>query len=94
MIQVEIFGQVYNVRAEGDAEYLRELARFVDGKMKEISGVAPTVDPIKIAILAALNISDEYFRYQDRHRDDAGRLASIEEKAGGWVRRLEEALDA
>ncbi len=92
--QVEIFGQHYNVRADGDADYIQELAQFVDGKMKEIAQHAPTVDTLKIAILAALNVSDDFFRYQDRHRDDAGRLKMFEERAGGWIRKLEENLDA
>lgn len=92
--QVEIFGQHYSVRADGDPEYIQDLARFVDGKMREIAQHAPTVDTIKIAILAALNVSDDFFRYQDRHRDDAERLKTIDERAGGWIRRLEENLDA
>lgn len=94
LTQVEIFGHHYNVRAEGDPAYIQELAKFVDGKMREIAQHAPTVDPVKIAILTALNVSDDLFRHQDRHRDDAERLRRIEERTGGWIRRLEETLDA
>lgn len=94
LTQVEIFGQHYNVRADGDPSYIQDLAKFVDAKMKEIAQHAPTVDPVKIAILTALNVSDDLFRYQDRHRDDADRLKQVEEKTGGWIRKLEESLDA
>jgi|SRR5689334_3599191 cell division protein ZapA len=92
-VQVEIFGQFYNVRADGDPESIRELARFVDGKMREIAERAPTVDPQKIAILAALNIADELFRNRERHRDDAGRLDELKTRSGGWIRKLEEILE-
>ena len=34
---VEIFGQSYNVRGEGDPDYLTELARFVDSRMREVA---------------------------------------------------------
>ena len=59
---VEIFGQTYNVRGEGDPNYLTELARFVDSRMREVAAKVATVDPMKIAILAALNIADEFSR--------------------------------
>jgi cell division protein ZapA len=62
---VEIFGQTYNVRGEGDPNYLTELARFVDSRMREVAAEVATVDPVKIAILAALNIADEFSRYRN-----------------------------
>ena len=67
--EVEIFGQTYNVRGEGDPNYLAELARFVDSRMREVAAQVATVDPVKIAILAALNIADEFSRYR-KHRDE------------------------
>ena len=80
---VEIFGQTYNVRGEGDPNYLAELARFVDSRMREVAGQVNTVDPMKIAILAALNIADEFSRYKDERR-----LA-----AGTWIEKTEELSD-
>ena len=67
--EVEIFGQTYNVRGEGDPNYLAELARFVDSRMREVAAQVATVDPVKIAILVALNIADEFSRYR-KHRDE------------------------
>ena len=63
-IEVEIFGQTYNVRGDGDPNYLTELARYVDARMREVAAEVTTVDPTKIAILAALNIADEFSRYR------------------------------
>ena len=80
---VEIFGQTYNVRGDGDPDYLLELARFVDTRMREVAAQVATVDPMKIAILAALNIADEFSRYR-RQREDA---------AGIWFERTEEISD-
>jgi len=77
---VEIFGQTYNVRGEGDPNYLAELARFVDSRMREVAAQVATVDPVKIAILAALNIADEFSRYQ-KQRDQA---------SGSWIEKTEE----
>jgi cell division protein ZapA len=77
---VEIYGQTYNVRGEGDPNYLAELARFVDSRMRDVAAQVATVDPAKIAILAALNIADEFSRYR-KEREDA---------VGVWIEKTEE----
>jgi cell division protein ZapA len=77
---VEIFGQTYNVRGEGDPDYLTELARFVDSRMREVAAEVATVDTAKIAILAALNIADEFSRYRKERA----------EAAGTWIEKTEE----
>ena len=89
--QVEIFGQTYSVRAAGDPAYIRELADFVDKKMREVSEHAPTVDAAKIAILTALNISDEFhqFRSKSGSEGDPGHAAR---RATRLVEKLDELL--
>ena len=59
LVQVEIYGQSYNLRGEGDTAYLQELAVYVDRRMREVAEATATVDSLKVAILAALNIADE-----------------------------------
>ena len=58
---VNIYHCTYQLRTGGDVEYIEQLARHVDEQMMRISEQTPTVDTLKIAILAALNIADEYF---------------------------------
>src|SRR2546423_1383129 len=70
-----IFGQTYNVRGEGDPNYLAELARFVDSRMREVAAQVATVDPVKIAILAALNIADEFSRYRKQRNEKTEELS-------------------
>jgi len=66
-VQVEIFGQTYSIKAVNGKEYLRELAAFVDARMKEVQKGTGTPDGYKIAILAALNIADELHRLRSQH---------------------------
>ena len=90
--QVEIFGQTYSVRAAGDPGYIQELAAFVDGKMREVAEHAPTIDATKIAILTALNISDEFHQFRAHATEsDPGRF---EKRAGRLVEKLDEILKA
>ncbi len=58
-IRVEIYDQAYNLRGVEDEEYIRELAAYVDAKMREISEATHTVDSLRLAVLAALHIADE-----------------------------------
>ena len=87
--EVEIFGALYHVRGDKDPEYLRELADEVDQKMREIAQQVSTVDTGKIAILVALNLTDELF--QCRKNQDGDRV-EIEEKVQELAGRLGEAL--
>lgn len=68
-IQVEIYGQNYQIRAGADPEYIKTIARYVDIKMREIASGTPTVDSLKIAVLAALNITDEFFQLRRQKQD-------------------------
>ena len=85
-IHVEIFGQNYQIRAGADPEYIKNIARFVDLKMREIASGTPTIDSLKIAVLAALNIADEFYQFK-RQKQDLDR--ELEQRAG----RMSELLD-
>ena len=56
-----------------DPAYVAELAAHVDEKMRLALRECPAGDTLKIAVLAALNIADEYFRACNdvRHGHDA-----------------------
>ena len=75
-IRVEIYNQTYNIRSDGDNEYIMRLAEYVDGKMREISSGTLTVDSLKVAILAALHIADEYHQLKNHQEQNDAQLAS------------------
>jgi len=58
-VRVEIFDQGYNLRGT-DADYILKLAEYVDSKMRAVAEQTHTVDSSRLAVLAALNIADEY----------------------------------
>jgi len=58
-VRVEIFDQIYNLRGS-DGDYILKLAEYVDSKMRAVSEQTATVDSVRLAVLAALNIADEY----------------------------------
>jgi cell division protein ZapA len=58
-VRVEIFDQAYNLRGT-DPEHILKLADYVDSKMRAVASATNTIDTVRLAVLAALNIADEY----------------------------------
>ena len=89
-IPVTIYGKTYHLQGGDDSGYLEELAEVVDTKMREIASATGTADTLKVAILASLNIADEYLASgQD---DSTPANARVEKRLGRMVALLDEAL--
>ncbi len=65
---VEIFGQEYKIKGVGDPEYFHRIAGYVDKKMREIAHSSGIMSQSRIAILAALNITDELFQERENSK--------------------------
>jgi cell division protein ZapA len=89
VVSVEIHGQEYPIRSGLDPVYVAELAAYVDEKMRLAARESPAGDTLKLSVLAALNIADEYFRARDDSRRDH---ASVAERAEALERMLDLAL--
>jgi cell division protein ZapA len=57
-VTVEIYDQVYHLSGQ-DTVHIRELAARVDAKMRAVAAQGRTVDSLRVAVLAALNLADE-----------------------------------
>ncbi|HKV05364.1 MAG TPA: cell division protein ZapA [Candidatus Acidoferrales bacterium] len=89
-MKIEIYDQSYNVNANQNEDYLKELAAFVDGKMREVATATRMVDSLKVAVLASLNIADELFTLRGRQQEIDGPLRKRVEKC---VALVEKALE-
>ena len=76
VVHVEVHGQQYPIRTELDPRYVEELAGFVESRMALAAKTSPSSDAVGLAILAALNITDEYFRARQNLTSDSGALAA------------------
>lgn len=73
-IRVVIYDQEYRMRGRLDPAYIRELGQFVDAKMRSVAARTQTVDSLRVAVLAALNIADEYHQFKARQDAAASEL--------------------
>jgi len=92
LVQVEIFGQTYSVKAGDDAAYVQKLAAFVDEEMKDVSRASGAVDSLRVAVLAALNLADECFRLRSDAQSKHTAGSSLDERAMRLARKLGAAL--
>jgi cell division protein ZapA len=87
-VRVEIYNQTYNIRSDGDTEYIIQLAEFVDARMREISSGTLTVDSLKVAILAALHIADELHRLKHLYEQADSQLGARSSECAEMLDRL------
>src|SRR5437588_10386558 len=87
-IKVEIYDQAYTVRSDGDPEDLKQLAEYVDQRMREISSGTLTVDSRTVAILAALYIADELHQLRKSHEQADEQLATRSVECSEMLDRL------
>lgn len=66
-VTVEIYDQTYHLRGH-DPEYIQMLAGMVDTKMRAVASQGTTVDSLRVAVLASLNIADELAILAEKYR--------------------------
>jgi cell division protein ZapA len=76
VVHIEVHGQKYPIRTELDPRYVEELAQFVESRMALASRSSPSSDAVGLAILTALNITDEYFRARSALSNSSGTLSA------------------
>ena len=95
-VSVDIYDQTYHLRGI-DPTYIDSLARSVDAKMRAVSAHGGTVDSLRVAVLAALNIADELATLRQRYDSLAGSVTqsqtSLRSRAGSLAGMLDEVLE-
>ncbi|MCG8603846.1 cell division protein ZapA [bacterium] len=88
ILKINIYGTEYPIKSdsEANADYIREVAQYVDRKMREIDQSTLAKSSLKVAILAALNITDELFQERSSKKS---LMTEVEDK----IRNLSDSLD-
>jgi cell division protein ZapA len=91
-VAVDIYDQIYHLRGT-DPAYIERLAAIVDAKMRAVSAHGNTVDSLRVAVLAALNIADELCTARQRHENLAGSLQTSQHSTRSRATTLADMLD-
>jgi cell division protein ZapA len=76
VVHIEVHGQKYPIRTNLDPKYVEDLAQFVEARMSLAAKSSPSSDAVGLAILTALNITDEYFRARSALTNSSGTLTA------------------
>lgn len=79
-LDVEILGQKLTISSDAEESYMLKVAGFVDEKMQELSRSTRPINKSNIAVLAALNIADEYHRLRETHESILIRLNQLSKR--------------
>ena len=95
-VVVNIGGKDFKIKGDTDELSLRNVAAFVDGKIKEIKEMTGVVDLQSLSVLAALNIAEELHNLRkdkaaaDNAAQDATRqLEELEQLVDGYLKQDE-----
>lgn len=88
-IRVVIYDQEYFMRGDLNQEYIQTLAQYLDTKMRSIAERTRTVDTLRVAILAALNVADEYHQLKARYEQAT---QDMDQKVGECTEALDQIL--
>ena len=76
VVHVEVYGQKYPIKTELDPAYVEQLATFVESRMEMAAKTSPASDAVGLAVLAALNITDEFFRTRASLTNNSGTMTA------------------
>lgn len=91
VVVVTVMGHEYRIRTDADETALRQLAEFVDTRMRQVTARTGTVDSLDVAVLASLNLGRELLGLRQQLHRTGGRVAE-EERLRGLIEFAESAL--
>ena len=74
---VTIYGQEYTIAGNSSSKQIIEVARYVDNMMNEISVTIPQMSAASLAVLTAVNVTDDYFNLRDKNSEQKTEIANL-----------------
>lgn len=90
IVNVKVCGMEYNLKGDEREEYLHMLAGFVDKKVRMITENNPKLSISAATVLAAINIADEFFKWNNYIEELENKSAILE----GSQKSMKETIDS
>ena len=66
--EVSILNQKFLIKSEADERYVNRVSDYVSERIHDITSNSKSVSSLRVAILAALNIADDYFKLKEKSK--------------------------
>ena len=87
--EVILLNQKFQLKSESDEKYVQRVADYVNKKLFDIQEKTKSVSSLNVALLAALNIADDFFRIKTTDKEKVGQArAKVREILGLIDRQL------
>lgn len=90
-IDVEIYGQRYSIKGDADPDYIKQIAQYVDERMRDLARGMQTATLSKLAVLTAINIAHQLFQAEQRLKQGE---AEVERRTLHLMESIEQQLDS
>ena len=87
-VRVEILGREFTVKSDEGEDRIRKIAEYVNEKLKKIAENTKTISTLNMAILAAMEIANEYFEAIEGHNDLTRKVEKIEKESGRLIEMI------
>ncbi len=88
-VQVRILGEDYTIVGDAEEATIRELARTVDERLRELKQALPNASTSRLAVLCAINLADELYQLKN---SELSQGPVLEEKTRKIISLLEEGI--
>ena len=88
--EVKLLNQKFNLRSDSDPKQVQKVADFVNKKLFQIQEKTPSVSSLNVALLAALNIADDYYKIK---RSTGGHEQEAQAKIKEIVNFIDQCLE-
>ena len=85
IVKVQILGQNFTLSSESDEVYIRKIAGYVEKKVQEILDYSKAIASFNAAILAALNIADDYHHLKESQETLVGKIHQLSQRVGATL---------
>ncbi len=86
-LEIEIMGQRLMVRSEESEEHVRNVARFVDQRIRQLADSQLAATSLDLALVTALNIASEYWKLQHQQEELHQTIDRMAQRLGARLHR-------
>ena len=87
--EIEVYGHRYTIRGDGEVNYVQDLARQVDERMRVLAAHMKNVTPMQLVVLTAINLANELNQALKQHQEQAD---DLNRRAAGLIDSIQETL--
>ncbi len=67
-VTITVGGESYTIRGDTEPERVQKVAALFDERLRQTERAYPSLSPVKNAVLAGLNLTEEYLRLQEDYQ--------------------------